>query len=293
MQSSKQSSSVVLITGASTGIGRATALALAQAGYTVIAGVRRLEDGASLQAASPRSIEPIVLDVTSADDIASARVRIETITAGRGLHALINNAGFNYNAPYEYTNIAKARALIEVNLFGLHALSVAMLPLLRMNAQGSGTTSKLINLGSVGSLVGIPWEAFYHASKFAVLGLSESIRNEVHAQGIRVCVVLPGGIKTPFIEKTRAGLSDAAAGMPLEGTKLYGKGLKALSDASGLVDRLGSAPEAVAIRIVKLIGQRNPPFRAMVGLDARVLVLMQSMLPTRYFHAYLRRQFGC
>jgi short-subunit dehydrogenase len=283
----------VFITGASSGIGRATALALDRAGYNVFAGVRRIEDGGALQALTSQRLVPIILDVRSSEQIASACRKVKEITADRGLFALINNAGFNYNAAYEYTEEAKARALIDVNLFGVHALSVAMLPLLRLGAAASGTTSKLVNLGSIGSLVGIPWEAFYHASKFAILGLSESIHSEVYAQNIRVSVVMPGGIKTGFIAKSKQGAEDAKADMSPEGLKLYGKGLTKMADATELVDRFGSAPELVAKRILRLLAMQNPTFRALVGNDARLMNLLRILLPTSLFHALLRKQFGC
>jgi short-subunit dehydrogenase len=283
----------VLITGASSGIGRETALALDRAGYYIFAGVRRIEDGTSLQhLASPR-LTPLILDVRSPEQISSAFLKVKEMTANRGLFALINNAGFNYNAAYEYTEEAKARALMDVNVFGVHALSVAMLPLLRVGAAASGTTAKLVNLGSIGSLVGIPWEAFYHASKFAVLGLSESIHSEVYAQNIRVSVVMPGGIKTAFIAKSKQGAEDARAGMPPEGLNLYGKGLAKMAEATNMVDRFGSSPELVALRIKDILAMHNPPFRALVGNDAKLLNALRAILPTSFFHALLRKQFGC
>jgi short-subunit dehydrogenase len=283
----------VMITGASSGIGRVTALSLNRAGYHVFASVRRIEDGASLQTSTDQRLTPLTLDVRSPEQIAAAFLKVKEITAGRGLFALINNAGINYNAAYEYTDESKARALMDVNLFGVHALSIAMLPLLRLGAAMSGTTAKLVNLGSIGSLVGIPWEAFYHASKFAVLGLSESIRNEVYAQNIRVSVVMPGGIKTAFIAKSKQSVEDAKISMPLEGLDLYGSGLTKMAETTNLVDRFGSEPELVARRIANIIAMHNPPFRALVGSDAKFINLLRGILPNSLFHALLRKQFGC
>jgi short-subunit dehydrogenase len=283
----------VLITGASSGIGRETALALDRAGYYIFAGVRRIEDGTALQNIASQRLTPLILDVRSPEQISSAFLKVREMTANRGLFALINNAGFNYNAAYEYTEEAKARALMDVNVFGVHALSVAMLSLLRVGAAASGTTAKLVNLGSIGSLVGIPWEAFYHASKFAVLGLSESIHSEVYAQNIRVSVVMPGGIKTAFIAKSKQGAEDARAGMPPEGLNLYGKGLAKMAEATNMVDRFGSSPELVALRIKDILAMHNPPFRALVGNDAKLLNALRAILPTSFFHALLRKQFGC
>lgn len=284
---------IILVTGASSGIGKATALALDQAGYRVLAGVRRPEDGDTLKAKAGSMFETIVLDVTVQEDIEAARIHLETMTAGHGLFALINNAGYNYNSAYEYTEEAKARALMEVNLFGAHAMTLVMLPLLRQGATSFGQTSKLINIGSIGSLVGIPWEAFYHASKFALLGLSESIRHEVYAQGIRVSVVMPGGIKTSFITKTKAGTRRAIQAMPQQGAQRYGRGLARMAELTSMVDRFGSSPEKVAQRIVQLLEKRNPPFTALVGMDAHLMNVLRAALPTPIFHAMLRRQFAC
>lgn len=283
----------ILITGTSTGIGRATALACDRAGYRVLAGVRRAEDAVLIHAEAGPLLKTLILDVTRKQDIENAVSMARDISEGQGLTALINNAGFNYNTAYEYTEGNKARALMEVNFFGVHELSLAMIPLLRQAAATGKQTSKLINIGSIGSVVGIPWEAFYHASKFALLGLSESIAHEVFAQNIRVCVVMPGGIKTAFIEKSKAGSAAALSATPPEGLQRYGRGLNKLSELTGMVDRFGSSPEKVANCILKLIPQRNPAFKTTVGVDAKLMNGMRSILPTAVFHGFIRKQFGC
>lgn len=283
----------VLITGASTGIGKATALRLDQAGYSVIAGVRREADGAALRAAASPRLRSIILDVTQPDHIAAAVTDVAALTGERALHALVNNAGLNYNAAFEFTDEAKARAVMEVNFFGLYRLSQAMLPLLRRAATATGETAKLVNLGSIGNVVGLPWEAFYHASKFALLGLSESLSHEVHRQGVRVVVIQPGGIKTPFMDKTRDSVTTAVAALTPEGVALYGKGLAQLGSMVGSVDRLGSEPEKVANAIHRVLVARNPPFRLFVGTDARIMNLTRMLLPTPAFHWLMRRSFGC
>jgi short-subunit dehydrogenase len=151
----------------------------------------------------------------------------------------------------------------------------------------------LINIGSIGSLVGIPWEAFYHASKFALLGLNESIQHEVHAQGIRVSVVMPGVIKTPFIAKSKIGSQQAIEATPPEGVERYGAVLRRIAEMISMVDRFGSSPEKVGRRIVRLLKQRNPPFHALVGMDARLMNGLRATMPTSWFQAMLRRQFAC
>lgn len=289
-------SDTVLITGASTGIGRSTALHLAARGYTVFAGVRRESDGATLATAAPAAaaarIVPVLLDVTRADQIRDTLAQIEA-QAPHGLYALINNAGFNLNGAFEYTADADAHALMDTNFGGLAALSRAALPLLRRHvARHPGATAKLVNIGSIGSYLGVPWEAYYHASKFAVLGLSESMRHELWPQGIRVVVVCPGGIVTDFLPKTRAGLDAGLHALPADAPSNYRAGIRKLRAMTSLASRLGSPPEAVAQRIAKVLATDRPRMRYMVGMDARLLLTLRRLLPEAWFHAFLRRQFA-
>jgi NAD(P)-dependent dehydrogenase (short-subunit alcohol dehydrogenase family) len=288
-------SDTVLITGASTGIGRSTALHLAAQGYTVFAGVRREADGAALVAAAPAAdasrVVPVLLDVTRDEDIQRALAQVAAHSSD-GLYALINNAGFNLNGAFEYTGEAKARALMDTNFVGLAALSRAALPLLRRYAERHpGATSKLVNIGSIGSYIGIPWEAYYHASKFAVLGLSEAMRYELWPQGIRVVAVCPGGIVTDFMPKTEASLAAADAALPADAPPNYRAGLAKLRAGIGMATRFGSPPEAVAKRIGKVLATSRPRLRYLVGVDARLLLGLRRVLPEAWFHALIRSQF--
>ncbi len=281
----------ILIAGASTGIGRATALRLDSLGYEVFAGVRRESDAKSLAHTASGRLRTILLDVTDRSHVTAALSAIDV--SGVPLHGVVNNAGFNLNAAFEFTDEAKARALMETNLFGLAHVAQACLSRLRETAKSTAQTTKIVNIGSIGSLSSVPWEAWYHASKFAVLGVSESLRHEVYAHGVRVSVICPGGIKTPFIAKSRDGAHAAVAALPPAGRTLYGKGVEALGDITGQVDRLGSAPEKVAAQIERVLAQRNPPFRVIVGADAVLMNLSRTLLPTPWFHAILRRTFKC
>jgi NAD(P)-dependent dehydrogenase (short-subunit alcohol dehydrogenase family) len=286
----------VLITGASTGIGRSTALHLAAQGYTVFAGIRREADGAALVAAAPAAdalrIVPVLLDVTRDEDIQRALAQVAAHSSD-GLYALINNAGFNLNGAFEYTGDAEARALMDTNFVGLAALSRAALPLLRRYVERHpGATSKLVNIGSIGSYIGIPWEAYYHASKFAVLGLSEAMRYELWPQGIRVVAVCPGGIVTDFMPKTEASLAAAVAGLPADAPVNYRAGLAKLRAGIGMATRFGSPPEAVAKRIGKVLATSRPRLRYLVGMDARLLLGLRRVLPEAWFHALIRSQFS-
>lgn len=280
----------ILLTGASTGIGRATALHLAARGWHVLAGIRKPEDGeVLLQAGASGHLEPVLLDVTRDDHI---QAFVDGLNAsGRPLHGLINNAGFNYMSPFEGTEPQKIEAVMATNLFGLAHLTRALLPYLRAGATLE-KPAHILNLGSIGSLIGIPWEAWYHASKFALLGLSESLQNEVFAQNIKVSVVCPGGIRTPFVQKSEAGAEDSLAGLTPELLGLYQAGMRKLVGSVGMVERFGSDPIQVARAIEGILVSRNPPFRRLVGTDAQVMAALQAILPRRMLHALLRGAFG-
>lgn len=282
----------VLLTGASTGIGQATALYLDRLGYSVFAGVRREQDGAELKKSASERLRPIILDVTKPDHIARAVAVVSDACGPAGLAALVNNAGYNYNAAFEFTDEAKARQMMEVNFFGLYKMSQAFLPLLRQHVQNSGSRAKLINIGSIGSIIGLPWESFYHASKFAVLGLTESLRYELRAQGISAVAVLPGGIRTAFMPKTADGITESLAAMPPEGQQLYGKGLNSLKNMIAQADRFGSDPEKVARRIGRIIESGNPRMQYLVGADARTLFGLARSLPLSWRHNLLRGLVG-
>jgi short-subunit dehydrogenase len=234
----------------------------------------------------------LLLDVTSPDQVSAAYQRVQKICGEGGLTALINNAGHNYNSAFEYSDEGLARSMMEVNFFGVVRTSQTFIPLLRLHAQASRRNSKLINVGSIGSLIGLPWESFYHASKFAVLGLTESLRHELYGQGIRATAVLPGGIKTEFARKTSASVTVAMAGMDDIGHSLYGKGLRRISDMVAMVDRWGSSPDIVARRIGRIVRAANPGLKYVVGTDARLMQAMAGLLPSRVLHSLLRPTFG-
>ena len=284
--------SIVLLTGASTGIGRATALHLDGLGYTVFAGVRREQDGIELQKQASERLKPIILDITKPDDITNACALVSQACGSAGLAALVNNAGYNYNAAFEFTDEVKARQMMEVNFFGLYKMSQTFLPLLRQYVENSGKPAKLINIGSIGSILGFPWESFYHASKFAVLGLTESLSYELRSQGVSVVAVLPCGIKTEFMPKTSDGIDAAIAAMTPEGKQLYSKGLTKMKSMISQAVRFGSEPEKVARRIARVIEVANPNMQYFVGADARFFFGLARALPISWRHGLLRGQFG-
>jgi NAD(P)-dependent dehydrogenase (short-subunit alcohol dehydrogenase family) len=268
----------ILLTGASTGIGNATAQHLAKQGYTVFAGIRNEKDAAILRGYSLPNLQPIQLDITKKEDIETAFKHIEKTVGSTGLAAVINNAGINYIAPFELSDEAKVRHLMEVNFFGLMNVSQRFLPLLQQfGKQNKVNSAKLINIGSVGSTIGIPWEFSYHASKFAVLGLTESLRFELEALDIVATCILPGGIRTPFF--TKSGENTEASKKALTGANAdyYANNMSKMWDAAQQFERFATPPEKVAAKIENAIKSRKPPLKILVGLDARIIYFLTKV----------------
>ena len=270
----------ILVTGASTGIGRATAIALAARGSRVFAGVRQIDD-------APPPTVPLLLDVTNPDHVAATASRL----AAEELGAVINNAGYNYVSAFEYAEETQARRLLETNFFGLYRLSNALIPhLARYAGSHPGRTAKLINISSIGGYIGLPWEVFYHASKFAVVGLTEGLRAELWPLNIRAVAVCPGGIKTPFLPKTEVGVAAAAAALPATSAPHYRSSLAQFGRIAQAAARFGASPARVADRIARVIEQRNPAVRQLVGIDAHILFALSRLLPQAALGAFVRSQ---
>jgi NAD(P)-dependent dehydrogenase (short-subunit alcohol dehydrogenase family) len=268
----------ILLTGASTGIGNATAQHLAKQGYTVFAGIRNQKDADILRGYNLPNLQPIQLNVTKREDIETAFQYIEKTVGSAGLKAVINNAGINYIAPFELSDETKVRQLMEVNVFGLINVSQRFLPLLQFYGQkNKQNTAKIINIGSVGSTIGIPWEFSYHASKFAVLGLTESLRFELEALGIVVTCVLPGGIRTPFFAKSGENTEAVKKTLTGANAEYYANNMSKMWDAALQFERFATPPEKVALKIEKAIKTRKPPLKILVGMDARIIYFLTKM----------------
>jgi NAD(P)-dependent dehydrogenase (short-subunit alcohol dehydrogenase family) len=186
----------VVITGASTGIGAACAWHLDRLGFTVLAGVRRMEDGEALKAQASTRLQPIILDVTDTKSIEEARQVVAELVGARGVAGLVNNAGIAVAGPLETVPIADLRRQFEVNVIGQVAVTQAFLPLLR---RGRG---RIVNMGSIAGRAAMPVMGPYSASKFALEALTDALRLEVQQWGIQVSIVEPGAIATPIWTKS-------------------------------------------------------------------------------------------
>ena len=272
-----------LVTGCSSGIGRATALRLARGGWQVWATARRTGSIEALAAAGCRTL---ALDVTEEE---SMRRAVEQVEAASGpVTALVNNAGYSQSGALETLSLDRVRAQFETNVFGLLRMSQLVLP--GMRAAGRGT---IVNLSSMGGRLTFPGGGAYHASKYAVEALSDALRMEVAGFGVRVVVVEPGLIRTAFGD-TAAGSIPASSGAA-DGP--YRRFDAAIAEATtrvytrGPLARLGGAPEAVAAVIEKAASAQRPRSRYLVTPSARVLVTLRRVLPDRGWDAFLRSQF--
>jgi len=276
----------VVITGASGGIGRACALRLARNGFRVFAGYRDEADGASLTAEATGQLEPLPIDVTNTAQVASTAGAVEKAVGPEGLWGLVNNAGVAVPGPVESLPIEDLRRQLEVNLVGQVAVTQALLPSLR-RARG-----RVLNMTSVGGRVGTPFMGAYHASKFGLEGISDSLRRELLGVGVDVCVIEPGSIATDIWDRGREHAGGVVAGMTAEARDAYGDDLRAALDTATRTGERGMEPEKVARTVELALTVRRPRPRYVVGADARGMIVAQAVLPTRVFDRLVRRAMG-
>jgi NAD(P)-dependent dehydrogenase (short-subunit alcohol dehydrogenase family) len=265
----------VLVTGASTGIGRATALLLDSRGFTVFAGVRKPADGESLRASGSDRMKPLILDVTIADHIAQAARTITEHVGAAGLSGLVNNAGIAAAAPLEFVPIEDFRRQLEVNVVGQLAVTQAMLPLLRL------ACGRIVNVTSIGGLIAGPMLGPYHASKFALEALTDTLRAELAPWGIQVAAIEPGQIATPIWGTSAATSERMLAATVAEATELYGARIAGAQAMAASAAKNGLPPERVAEAIEHALTAKRPRTRYRVGADAKIGAAVIARLPDR------------
>jgi short-subunit dehydrogenase len=260
---------VALVTGASSGIGAATARRLHEGGYLVHAGARRV---ARMQDLAQDGISVVALDV--ADDSSMTGV-VGKILADHGrIDVLINNAGYGSYGSVEDVPLAEGRYQLEVNLFGLARLTQLVTP--QMRAAGAG---KIVNVSSIGGHLGEPLGAWYHASKFAVEGFSDSLRLELHPFDIDVIVMEPGAIRTEW------GKGALESAEKYSGDTAYGQQVDAMRALYAHAERRGSEPEIVAEAIFKAISAAKPKARYAVPFSAKAIIAAMNLVPDRVMDA--------
>lgn len=273
----------LLITGASTGIGHACALAFDREGWTVFAGVRRESDGVSLASQASDRLRWLILDVTDSSQINAARDRVERALGGRGLDALINNAGVAIAAPVEFVSLEDLRRQFEVNVFGLVAVTQAFLPLLRQ-ARG-----RIVNIGSIAGRVTTPLMSPYCASKHAVEAITDALRLELKPWGVEVSVIEPGVVATPIWDKGTTHLQDRLGTMPAVALELYAPLIAAFRGVLRRAPGGAMSPDAVVRAVAHALHSPRPRTRYVVGRVARVRLLLQTILPRRWVDGIILR----
>jgi NAD(P)-dependent dehydrogenase (short-subunit alcohol dehydrogenase family) len=253
----------------------------------VIAGVRKEADAESVRAESPDRITPVILDVTDADTIASTAEAVRAAVGGRGLAGLVNNAGVTIQGPLEFLPIDDLRRQLEVNVTGQIAVTQAVMPEIR------AATGRIVNMGSVGGRVAHPFIGPYHASKFAIEALTDSLRKELRPWGIHVVVVEPGSMATEIWDKGAGGADELLEKVGPRGRELYGTMLEKLRDVAVKTGERGGSPDTVAKVVEKALTTSRPRPRYLVGPDAIAQVTLNRLLPARVFDAvearYLER----
>ncbi|MFI4991952.1 MAG: SDR family NAD(P)-dependent oxidoreductase [Solirubrobacterales bacterium] len=285
-----------LITGASTGIGEATALRLAGAGWTVLAGVRGEQAGERLVARAPAGrIEPIALDVTDFEQIRQAAGRVSELGGGGDgspgrLDALVNNAGIGYGGPLELLHPDNLRKQFDVNVLGQVAVTQALLPALRAAHTDRGTGGRIVFMSSVGGRVAMAFTAPYAASKHAVEAIGDALRVELASSGVQVTLVEPGSVATPIWDKARETGEQVV--VPPQLQKEYGRVPAAMDKVLKDTAKRGVPAEQVAQTIERALTARRMKSRYVVGRDARAMIFARRLLPDHVFDLLAKRVLG-
>ena len=261
-------SALAVVSGASSGIGAATARQLARCGFHVLAGVRRGGDADLIRAPG---IEPLILDITEPDHIHALAARVREDPRRRRLQVLVNNAGVGVNVPVETYPMAEWRRLFEVNLFGHVAVTQALLPAL-IDAHG-----RVVNVSSVGGRIAMATYGPYAATKHALEAVSDALRRELAPFGVAVVVVEPGAIKTEMPGRAMATAEDLVSAMTSTQRQRYGTLVQAVNAQTAAHTAKGLPPDAAARVIVRAVTARRPRPRYTVGREAALLALVRVM----------------
>jgi NAD(P)-dependent dehydrogenase (short-subunit alcohol dehydrogenase family) len=274
----------VVVTGASTGIGRATVAALVAQGFHVFATVRKLADAEDLrQEFGDEAVSPILMDLLDEDSVRAAGAEV---CAAGPLFALVNNAGAALPCPLEHMPIDSFRRQIEINLTGQLLVTQVMLPALRRSVEEVGE-ARIVMIGSIGGRIAGPMVGAYHAAKHGLVGLTGSLRAELAQFKIKVLLIEPGMISTPIWDRGRSGAQELEARHP----QGFGRYAKTLQDAYAWAERgarTGLDPNVPAKVIAQALTTPNPPPRQVVGRDARVIAGAVRLLPFRAIYRFTR-----
>ena len=272
MTASPEIQELAVVTGASTGIGAATARELARRGFHVLAGVRRDRDADAIRGPG---VEPLIVDITNPDHIRALATRVKGDPQTRALRALVNNAAIQANVPIEVFAIEEWRRMFEVNLFGQIAVTQALLPAL-IRSKG-----RVVNISSVGGKVAMAAYGPYAGTKFALEAVSDSLRRELAPFGVQVVVFEPGAVRTEMLGRAIATADELVSAMTPEQGQRYGGLVQAVNTQAALSTKSGLAADAAAKVIANAITARKPRTRYTVGRDAALIICLARILPDR------------
>jgi NAD(P)-dependent dehydrogenase (short-subunit alcohol dehydrogenase family) len=261
-----------VVTGATTGIGRATALALSRAGFHVYATVRRSVDGDALQREAD-GLTALVMDVTDSRQVAQAAAVVSAHTGRRGLEALVNNAGVGAFWPVEVIPLERFRRQLEVNVTGQLAVTQAFLPAIRL------ASGRIIMIGSIADRITMPFAGPVAAAKRALLALAEALRLELAPWNIRVVVVEPGSIRTRAVEKLEHDADVALREFGPAGRTTYGQAFERAVTRGLAHEKRGSGPDTVAAVVLRALSVNRPRSRYLVGKNSGTLAALAKLPP--------------
>ena len=282
----EQVKGAIFVTGASTGIGRATALELAKLGYPVFASVRQKKDADDLQKAASGKLTPVIMDVMDEDSIARARDQIAGALDGKGLWGLVNNAGISFRAPLEYTPMADFRRLYDANVFGLLAVTQAFLPLIRQSR------GRIVNVSSLTSLWVTPFHGIYSSAKMAVNGISEALRMELLPHGVKVILMIYGGVQTALWDRVEKATADLACQYPPEFSKLYAARQRRAFEYFASAGRSGLLASQAAQPIVHALTSPKPKRIYLAGPGAKPASILTKRLPGPLKERFIIKSMG-
>jgi NAD(P)-dependent dehydrogenase (short-subunit alcohol dehydrogenase family) len=276
----------VVITGASTGIGKACAFHLDRLGFHVFAGIRKETDGRSLIQGSAGRITPLLIEVTDGASAAAAADHVAKAVGNAGLAGLVNNAGIAVGGPLEFLPVSEIRQQFEVNVLGQIVVTQAFLPLLRL-ARG-----RIVNMSSIAGRAAFPFIGPYSASKYALEAVTDALRVELLPWGISVSVIEPGDVSTPIWKKSLAAAQKTRQSLPSQAADLYGPAFEAVTRAAEKAAASGIDPEQVARAVEHALTAGNPKTRYLVGRGVWLRAFLKNVLPDRLFDRLVVRSIG-
>ena len=283
---SDSSQGTVVVTGASTGIGRACALSLDALGFWVFAGVRKSGDGNSLRRASSARLSPLFIDVTDERSITAAAETVSREVGDAGLVGLVNNAGVAIPGPLEYLLLEELRRQLEINLVGQLAVTQAFLTLLR-KARG-----RIVNISSLAGKLATPFNGAYSAAKHGMEAFSDALRMELAPWGIHVSVVEPGTIATAMPRKLLQDADTVLSNLPADGRERYGLAIETYARTLASHAQNGSPPEVVSQAVVHALTAKTPRTRYPAGAPAGRMLALYRLLPDRLLDRVILRFLG-